>query len=315
MLTKRIIVWMVLFVLTGIGALQVIWSDSKASNPVFDGFVKVDTSDIEQIRYTYKGTSHTIEVVSPTKWMIDGKYELRPDVIQLIKIGMGRMEPKMAVSNELLTQASQTLNEKGVKLEVQGEEQNTTFIISANPNDQNSSWYTGGGNAQPLVIQVPGFTGDYSTIFRMNVQDLRDPLVFSSSPGSLLELEVSYKDQPKYNFFIRQGERGYEVDGIAKLDTNKLYAYLNLYQQVNVYSYMVDKAKDSVETLLKGKMPEVSIRLKDREIIKSNTLIIYEALPGDKYLYGKIVEKNELVLLSPKTLQYLLVRRDLFMDK
>jgi hypothetical protein len=315
MLTKRIVIWMVLFVLTGIGALQVLWSDSKSSNPVYEGFVKVDTSDIEQIRYSYKGASHTIEVVSNFKWMIDGKYELRPEIIQLIKIGMGRMEPKMTVSNELVAQVTQTLSEKGVKIEVQGEEQNISFVIGANPNDQNSSWFIGGENAQPIVIQVPGFTGDYSTIFRMNVQDLRDPLVFSSIPGSLLELEVNYKDQPKYNFFIRLGDRGYEVDGIAKLDTNKLYTYLNLYRQVNVYSYMLDKAKDSVEALLKGKMPEVSIRLKDREIKKSNMLIIYEALPGDKYLYGKIVEKNELVLLSPKTLQYLLVRRDLFMDK
>lgn len=315
MLTKRIIVWIVLFVLTGIGALQVLWSDSNAVNPVYEGFVKVDTSDIEHIRYSYKGIPHTIEVVSPTKWMIDGKYELRPDVIQLIKIGMGRMEPKMSVSDELAAHATQTLQEKGVKIEVQGEEQSVSFVIAANPNDQNSSWFAGVENTSPIVIQVPGFTGDYSTIFRMNIQDLRDPLVFSSSPGSILELEVIYKDQPKYNFFIRLGDRGYGVDGIAKLDTNKLYAYLNLYQQVNVYSYVVDKAKDSVETLLKSKQPEVIIRLKDREIRKSNTLIIYEALPGDKYLYGKIVEKNELVLLSPKTLQYLLVRRELFMDK
>ncbi|MCU0417273.1 MAG: hypothetical protein MUE33_08805 [Cytophagaceae bacterium] len=313
MIPKRIKLWMSLFTVSLIGAVGVLWNNSSKTSPVFDGFIAVDTMDIQEIQYSYNGKKHIIDVVSDNEWRVDGKYILRPDVVQLIKIGLGRMEPKMFVTKEEIRIVEQSLIKDGVKISIVGEQQTVEYTIGPNSNDPNSTWYQ--SNKSPLVIHVPGFTGDYSKIFRMNIQDLRDPYIFTSSVMSLQELEVSYKDQPKYGFVIRNQNGLLVLEGASRVDSSKLYAYTQLYGQVGVHGYVVDKERDSVERMLVGEKPEVRIRLKDREIRRSNTLLIYKALPGDKYLYGKIEEKDDLVRLNPKILQYLLVRKDIFMDK
>lgn len=314
-ITKRVKVLFLLALMTGGLALWTQLSKNQSGKPVYTYFSAVDTTDIVKISFTSKGKEHYVAPKSATKWFIDSKYEVRNDIITLMKLGLARMDVKMPVSEELKDKIRKKVLQDGVYVEVQGEEATHNFWILTNDNDENSSYYLSDKDAPPYIVYVPGFTGDLTDLFRLQVGDWRNKALFRSIPGRIEEIKMTYTSSGKDDFTIKKEMQGYKVVDMSQVDSTKLFTYLSLFQRVNVDNYLVDKQKDSVSYLLKDQSPKVILQVIDQDNSRSRTIQIYNALPGTKLLHARIVENGELVSLNPEVFFKILVRKQWFMDK
>jgi len=314
-ITNRVKILFLITVLTGFVALWTQLDKNSAGKPVYEDFRAIDTTDLVKVSFRSKGLEHYVAPKTSTKWYIDSKYEVRNDIIALMKVGLARMEIKMPVSDEQRKLVKEKLLKEGVHVHVQTEAGNSEFWVLTNDNDKNSSYYLSNAEAEPYIVYVPGFTGDLTDLFRLPADDWRNKALFRSVPGSLEEVKVTYASSPKDGFDIKRVMHSYEVIDMPKADSTKLFTYLSLFQRVNVDNYLVDKQKDSVEYLLKSQKPEVFLQVVDRDNSRSRTIQIYKALPGTKLLYARIVENGELVSLNPESFFRILVRKQWFMDK
>ncbi|MBC7450960.1 MAG: DUF4340 domain-containing protein [Cytophagales bacterium] len=318
-ITNRVKILFLLAVLTGALAVWSQLGKHSSGKPVYEGFAAIDTMDIVKVSFTAKGeTMHYVAPKNERKWFIDSKYEVRSDIIALMKVGLARMDVKMPVSEELRGNVKTKLLSEGVHVQVQSEEGEREFWVLTNDNDKNSSYYLSSKDAEPYIVHVPGFTGDLTDLFRLKAEDWRNKALFRSVPGSIEEIKISYilaPSAPKDGFTIKKEINGYQVIDMPKADSTKLYTYLGLFQRVNVDNYLVDKQRDSVDYLLKSQSPKVILEVIDIDKSRSRTLQIYNALPGNKLLYARIVENGELVSLNPESFFRILVRKQWFLDK
>jgi hypothetical protein len=314
-ITTRVKVLFLIAVVTGALAFWTSISKNKSGKPVYTDFVAIDTTDLIKVAFTVDGETHYVAPKTSSTWFIDSKYDVRKDFITTMKLGLARMDVKMPVSSELKETIRKRLLAEGVHVEVSTEEGTNQFWVLTNDNDNNSSYFIRSKDAEPYIIYVPGFTGDLTDLFRIKVGDWRNKALFRNVPGSIEEISLKYESSPKDGFVIKQKINGYEVVDMPSVDSTKLYTYLGLFQRINVENILVDKQRDSVEFLLKTLNPKVVLTVVDHDKTQSKTIQIYEALPGTKLLYARVVDNDELVTLSPETFFRFLVRKQWFMDK
>jgi hypothetical protein len=314
-ITTRVKVLFLVATVTGALAFWTSVNKGKSGKPIYSDFVSIDTTDLIKVAFTVNGETHYVAPKTSSTWFIDSKYEVRRDFITTMKLGLARMDVKMPVSTELKESIRKRLLTEGVRVEVGTEEATKEFWILTNDNDNNSSYFISSKEAEPYIIYVPGFTGDLTDLFKIKVSDWRNKALFRNMVGNIQEITLNYESFPKDGFVIKQKIGGYEVIDMQSVDSTKLYTYLGLFQRINVENILVDKQKDSVEFLLKTQTAEVTLTVIDREKSQSKTIQIYNALPGTKLLYAKVVDNGELVTLNPETFYRLLVRKQWFMDK
>jgi len=314
-ITTRVKVLFLVATVTGALAFWTSVNKGKSGKPIYSDFVSIDTTDLIKVAFTVNGETHYVAPKTSSTWFIDSKYEVRRDFITTMKLGLARMDVKMPVSTELKESIRKRLLTEGVRVEVGTEEATKEFWILTNDNDNNSSYFISSKEAEPYIIYVPGFTGDLTDLFKIKVSDWRNKALFRNMIGNIQEITLNYESFPKDGFVIKQKIGGYEVIDMQSVDSTKLYTYLGLFQRINVENILVDKQKDSVEFLLKTQTAEVTLTVIDREKSQSKTIQIYNALPGTKLLYAKVVDNGELVTLNPETFYRLLVRKQWFMDK
>lgn len=314
-ITTRVKVLFLVATVTGALAFWTSVNKGKSGKPIYSDFVSIDTTDLIKVAFTVNGETHYVAPKTSSTWFIDSKYEVRRDFITTMKLGLARMDVKMPVSTELKESIRKRLLTEGVRVEVGSEEATKEFWILTNDNDNNSSYFISSKEAEPYIIYVPGFTGDLTDLFKIKVSDWRNKALFRNMVGNIQEITLNYESFPKDGFVIKQKIGGYEVIDMQSVDSTKLYTYLGLFQRINVENILVDKQKDSVEFLLKTQTAEVTLTVIDREKSQSKTIQIYNALPGTKLLYAKVVDNGELVTLNPETFYRLLVRKQWFMDK
>ena len=314
-ITTRVKVLFLVATVTGALAFWTSVNKGKSGKPIYSDFVSIDTTDLIKVAFTVNGETHYVAPKTNSTWFIDSKYEVRRDFITTMKLGLARMDVKMPVSTELKESIRKRLLTEGVRVEVGSEEATKEFWILTNDNDNNSSYFISSKEAEPYIIYVPGFTGDLTDLFKIKVSDWRNKALFRNMVGNIQEITLNYESFPKDGFVIKQKIGGYEVIDMQSVDSTKLYTYLGLFQRINVENILVDKQKDSVEFLLKTQTAEVTLTVIDREKSQSKTIQIYNALPGTKLLYAKVVDNGELVTLNPETFYRLLVRKQWFMDK
>lgn len=314
-ITTRVKVLFLVATVTGALAFWTSVNKGKSGKPIYSDFVSIDTTDLIKVAFTVNGETHYVAPKTNSTWFIDSKYEVRRDFITTMKLGLARMDVKMPVSTELKESIRKRLLTEGVRVEVGSEEATKEFWILTNDNDNNSSYFISSKEAEPYIIYVPGFTGDLTDLFKIKVSDWRNKALFRNMLGNIQEITLNYESFPKDGFVIKQKIGGYEVIDMQSVDSTKLYTYLGLFQRINVENILVDKQKDSVEFLLKTQTAEVTLTVIDRDKSQSKTIQIYNALPGTKLLYAKVVDNGELVTLNPETFYRLLVRKQWFMDK
>ena len=313
--STRIKLLSIIFLITGIGAVLILWKGTGFGNSDANGInVSVDSSSLNKITLRYNDQTTVLTKV-PLKWMVNGKYKASSNLIQLIIVGLSKAEVKRPVAEENKKRVIEFLKQKGIQVKVEGTDWNKKFLIYTNENDVNSSYFLEEGNPEPYIIYVPGFSGDMTNIFKKSEADWRSRILFTSTPTSLQKIAVSYPAYKTSNVeIIWNADRTFKVAGINKVDTAKVYTYLSQFEEVNVDNY-VYKDKEAIMTEIRKNAPVAILEMTDLDASNNHKLSIYNESKDPKGIYAIVEPQNELVVMNPKTLFRILVRKEFFEKK
>jgi hypothetical protein len=313
--SSRIKILTFLFLITGLGATFVFVKDSsfvKGSESSIK--ISVDSSSLNKVTLNYNHQT-TVLTKTPLKWMVNGKYEARPNLIQLMTIGLSKSEVKRPVAKENEKKVTDFLNKNGIKVKVDGEDWSKNFIISPNENDANSSYYIEEGSSEPLVVYVPGFKSNMANLLKMTEAEWRSKELFISTPLSLQKISVSYPAYKLSNVEIKwNSDKTFKVEGVNKVDSSKVITYLSQFEQVYIDNYIY-KDKEKILLALRKNAPQAIIEVSDLNPGGSHKLSIYEECKDPKGIYAIVEPENELVTMKHETLYRILVRKEFFEKK
>ncbi|HWZ21194.1 MAG TPA: DUF4340 domain-containing protein [Cytophagaceae bacterium] len=313
--TSRIKLLSVLFLVTGLGAALVIWKDVGFGGK--DGAlikVSVDSSSINKITLLYNNKT-TVLTKDLIQWEVNGKYKARPNLIQLMIVGLSKAEVKRSVAEENKKKVIEFLKQKGIRVKAEGANWSKNFLIYTNENDANSSYYLEEGSSEPYIVYVPGFSGDMANLFKMDELDWRSKALFISTPVSLQKIKVSYPAYKTSNVEILwNANKTFNVVGVNKVDSVKVITYLSQFEQVNVDNYIyIDK--ETIMASLRKNAPQAIVEVADLDPAGNHKLSIYSDSKEPKGIYAIVEPENELVTMKPETLFRILVRKEFFEKK
>lgn len=311
----RIKLLSLLFVLTGIGAAFILMQDfGFGSSDTTAQKISVDSATINKITLRYD-TNATVLTKANRNWKVNGKYNARPNLTQLMIVGLSKAEVKRTVAAENKQKVIAQLKKQGIEVKAEGDGWKKTFLLATNDNDANSSYYLEEGSKEPVIIFVPGFSGDMANLFKMDEAGWRSRELFISTPLSLQRINVSYPAFKASNVDIQWNtDKTFTIAGIKNVDSSKVITYLSQFEQVNVDGY-VYKNRDAILGSLRKTTPQAVIQVSDLDPAGNHTLSVYGESTEPKGIYGIVEPGNELVVLKRETLFRLLVRKEFFEKK
>src|SRR5207244_538055 len=101
-----------------------------------------------------------------------------------------------------------------------------SFKLYTNDNDPNSSYYLAEGSSEPLIVYVPGFSGDMTNLFKLDEAGWRSRELFRSNPMTLQSIKISYPSMAQNNIEINYTEgRNFKINGVTNIDSTRLLTY------------------------------------------------------------------------------------------
>lgn len=307
---KRIYILTLIFVIT-FGWAMVLTFGGSGSGEEDNRKIAYDTTSINQIQIV-ADTGKILLTRNGKSWTVNNQYRVRTDLQQLLLAALARLEVKRNVAKENIESTKQIIRKRGYQVSINGKPE---FTLAANENDANSSYLLKEGEAEPLVVHVPGFTGSLSDLLKQDESVWRTHELFRSSPLSIQRIKAEYPAIPNAGFEIRYvGPRQFEIVGMNAIDTASLYAYLEQFQQVNVEQFIY-KNKNEILQKLSSEKPVCILQLEDLNPELSQTIIIYGPSKVRSAFYCILKERNELVTLTEQTLNRIIARKEFFAPK
>lgn len=271
-----------------------------------------DTASIDKITIEKEGELRVLTKSSNSNWLVNNKYKVRTNVMNLLLLGLNQLEIKRPVSEEMKSKSSDLLKRSGTRVTVEYGDQKKTLLFASNENDINTSLLKTQNSSIPYIAYVPGVPGDINNIFKLTEQEWRSRELFSSRPGEIQSLKVSYpKASDNFEIYFQGGSL--ILKDVAPLDSNKLFEYLELFRYAPVASYLPNH--DSVDAKFKASSYFATIDLVDINSSKSNSIQIYKNGGNGKDYLGKIGNSKESVLVNKEIFDRLLVNKAYFVKK
>lgn len=310
-MTKRIRILLGVFIVLGALALWLEFGQGSKHNQEPQRVLAAwDTSSLLRLRYVYQ--KDTIEVGFDKRgWVLNNQYPAREDWIELLNKALPRLEVKRSLEPAATEKAKAHILNVGSEVQLSDGEQKIQFVLAPHPDDPNASYLMKPDGAI-LVVHVPGFKGEISTVFRMKVLDWREPALFVSKPGQEISIWVQYPAKPEDGFQLSYSQGRVVFQPEVEQDTNKVYGYLDLYRYLSVDGYFNAAGQDSLLRLYKGREPFAQMSLKwapTQDWSKISFFIPSSA--NDPLVIGRL-ENGEWVALRKEKVFRLLVKKSYF---
>lgn len=294
MRSRNTLLLLVFLVLAGFAAYFFLnKSDNKSTLDVEEtSFAVADTASVDKIFISNKmGQSNTIERKPGNNWVINGRYEARKDMVQMLLETLKRMEVKRPTDKLSRNTAVRDLATQGRKVEIyQNGQLSKTFYVGQSTDENLGTYFIMEGSENPYILHIPGFQGFLTSRFDLNEAKWRSVPVFRTDANSLVDLSVKYMPDPKSSFTItRQGDQ-LLLDGSNKGDQESLKAYVENYKFING-EYFIPNPQNRVSDSLALQKHVAEISIKDKQPENSKTYLLF-AKPNDG---------DHLVALNPKT--------------
>ncbi|MCU0430133.1 MAG: hypothetical protein MUF42_09190 [Cytophagaceae bacterium] len=284
--------------------------DVQTSDTTSYDRIALDTSGVVSI--TIQSDSMLTELNLSNPWMVNQRYLVRKELVQLLLLASTRLEIKRPVAAENKARVMSLLTTKGYQLRFNKTLQGT---FAANENDANSSYFLKAGDQQPYVVHVPGFTGSITELLKQKEEIWRNRDLFRCSPMSLVKIALRFKAFPASSFEIKNVRpQEFELSGVPVPDSSKFVLYLEQFQEVLIDQYITE-GKELLRKQLQQQEPVCVLEVQDLNPASSQTLLIYGPTPKRDAVYCLLKERDELVTLSTKTLERIVVRKEFFLPK
>lgn len=272
---------------------------SKGKNSTIDkeasDFGLKDTASVDKIFLADKEGKSVLLERKPSGWILNGKYNVRPDAIELLLYTVRMVEVKSPVSKTSRDNVIKIMAGKSTKIELYSkgskvkqyyvghstQDHTGTYMLLTNPEtDEN---YT-----EPFITHIPGFDGFLTTRYFTDEIDWRDRLMLNYRPPQIKEIKLELNEMPDSSFVIdlfSMQRFGLKTGKGQQLpfDEEKIKQYIAYFQNVNC-EIVLEKKDHLVDSINKSGVPFATLTITDRDN-KPNVTLFYHKYP--------VASKNE----------------------
>jgi hypothetical protein len=276
---------------------------SDSNNTLSDtqqDFTLQDTSGVSKIELG----ENTLVKTGLDEWEVNNNYKVQPSRMQSLLAVLGRVQIKRPVPEASIDSVKNLLEKSNFKVNIYNQDGVIKSFELAGSGE--NTYARLGTDKIPYIIYIPGYFVNIYELFDIGEQAWRDKRVLYTTWRTLQKLDVNYTGDAKNSFSISFDSAFYKVEGIERLDSAKVYSYIQQYQSFEVESYVDD---ENLKNTLSETAPFCVMVLNDLYESRNNSLLIY---PNDSTIYGVSEKSGELVKMNPNMLRNYLVSRQEF---
>jgi len=290
-----------------------------------------DTASITKIFIADRnGNQVTLEKQQNKSWLLNNKYEPRPDLLKLLLDGIYKIDVRNRVAKAAYNNVVKALATSGIKCEIYlngSDKPFKTYYVGGQTEDALGTFMIIDKSSMPFVTEIPGFNGYLTPRYSANTEAWRQPILFQTPPTEMKALTVSYSNYPDKSFTIRSDNGKYKVESpvdkkvIANIDSvavdNYLSFYSNVFYEARAKEITVTK-RDSIllnRSSINISLTDIKGVTKELEIypmpISSSSLVQEDSVGNPlKYdvdrMYGYLKPENEFFIIQHYTFDKLL---------
>ena len=263
--------------------------DKEASD-----FKYKDTASIDKLFLADKDGNQVLLEKKAEGWILDGKFKVRPDVIETLLYTIRSVEVKSPVSKNGRNTVIKIMAAKSTKIEIYSKGEKVKQYYVGHATQDNTGTYmiltnieTGENFEEPFITHIPGFDGFLSTRYLTNEIDWRDRLIINLRPPQIKQIKLDLHEIPDSSFVIdlfsmqRFGLK--TKKGNVKFEEDRMKQYIAYFQNVNCEA-VLDKKHHLVDSLSKSAAAFATLTITDR----NNNISTYDFF--HKY---PVASKNE----------------------
>jgi hypothetical protein len=295
-------------------------SSHSTLNPEASAFTVTDTAAVDRIFISSKsGWSHTLDRKKGSDWTLDGKFEARKDMVDMLLSTMRRMEVKRPADKSSRNIVIRDFAAMGRKVEIyQNGQLSKTFYVGETTDNDTGTYFIMEGSEDPYVLHIPGFQGFINSRFDINEKNWRSVAVFRSNAASIKELQISYPQSPAESFKIEKAADGntFKVAGetLTAPENENLKAYLDNYKFVNGEFYLPNPQHRVSDSLMLQRSVAV-VSLKDADPAKDRKLALYAKKGDPSHLIALNEQTKEVISVQTYIFDRLLLKKEAFRKK
>lgn len=258
----------ILFIVLASAAAWFVINKNKGTiKPTLRDFAVQDTASINKIFLADKsGNTITLERNATGGWMVNGKFNARPDAIKVLLTTIKKIDVKEPVGKNAQDNVIKRLSAKAIRCEIyQNNELTKAYYVGTETADQTGTYMilidpeTMAPSAKAFVTYIPGFEGYLTTRYFTDERNWRDRTVFSYVPSEIKSVKMESPEHPEQSYEVSaQGGNSFQVKMLANnkpldnIDTLAVKQYLSYFKQLNFESFEVEVTPNQIDSILKS---------------------------------------------------------------
>ena len=224
-------------------------------------FAVQDTAAVDKIFMVNKANEHVTLTRQQNQWVVNGKYIVREDAINMLLKTLYRVSVKSPVSKSAMDNVVKMLATRNTKVEVYSKNKLIKTIYVGGPTqDQMGTFMMLEGSSVPFVVSIPGFVGYLSTRFFIEEQEWRSPLIFNYDFNQITSVKSINNDLAGQSFEMSKNEGQFRLRRLPDqfeapaIDTMALRFYMSNFERV-ASEFFVDALDQSIKDSLAAATP------------------------------------------------------------
>ncbi len=295
MKVKAVWLYVITALMLGTIAAVIYWSNPFSTFSAREReFAVEEVEEIDKIKLTTNVDQLTLEKQGEM-WRVNGAFEVRSRAMLVLIDALANLQAEAPVSKKQLPRIQEHLLEEGIRVQIfKGRREFKSFIVSRKDFTE-KTYMLMEGAALPYQVHIPAFAGQVATLFQIDQNYWRSPMVFDIKPQEIEQVNVQYPDNTSDGFKLNATANGYYTlennsgDEVESVNDERIARYLAFFQAVK-YEKILEGSNEHLRDSLMKATPWVHIQVTSHGGDVSTLEVFRKPASGKKDAFGQVSE-------------------------
>lgn len=214
---KGTLILVIAVIILGAIALVLVNRQSTGTiEPELKDFAVRDTSAVDRIFMVKKSNEQVTLTRVNGQWLVNDKYVVRKDAIDLLLKTIHRLRVKAPVSKSALDNVIKMLSTRNTKVEIYSNDKLLkTYYVGGPTQDQMGTFMMLEGSSVPFVVSIPGFTGYLTTRYFTDESQWRSQVLMDYDFDEIAAIQSINTENPYQSFSLALGKNQFVLQRLA----------------------------------------------------------------------------------------------------